>query len=155
MKKNFIIYLIISCLSIWMIQVSAKDAIDIVETNNNLIATEIEANALAEENTPMSSCEETFEVKEMNDCSKKVYQNTEKQLKAIIFEIESSLEYIEKRLFKKSHRQWNSFYKNYCEFATYMLKEEPGFPFHQYDCFDRATRHYMQSLEIFLESLDI
>jgi len=111
-----------------------------------------------------TNCADTTDLALMNDCAIKVYQQADKRLQELYQQLmpskQSSTEHPllnsnEKKLFKKSHASWLKSREDYCKFATQAIKNEPGYPFHKYDCLRRVTQQYIQNLEKYIEDLDV
>ncbi len=111
-----------------------------------------------------SHCADTTDLVVMNDCAIKTYQQVDKRLQELYQQLvppkQSSTEHPllssnEKKLFQKSHASWFKFREDYCKFATQAVKNEPGYPFHKYDCLRRITQQYIQNLEKYIEDLDV
>lgn len=111
-----------------------------------------------------TNCADTTDLAVMNDCAVKVYQQVDKRLQELYQQLippkhastESPLlNANEKKLFQKSHASWLKSRDDYCNFATQAIRNEPGYPFHKYDCLRRLTQQYIQNLEKYIEDLDV
>ena len=111
-----------------------------------------------------TNCADTTDLAVMNDCAVKVYQQVDKRLQELYQQLlppkPSSTEYPllnanEKKLFQKSNASWLKYRDDYCNFATQAVRNEPGYPFHKYDCLRRLTQQYIQNLEKYIEDLDV
>ena len=111
-----------------------------------------------------TNCADTTDLAVMNDCAVKVYQKVDKRLQDLYQQLvppkQSPMERPllnanEKKLFQKSHASWLKSRDDYCNFATQAIRNEPGYPFHKYDCLRRITQQYIQNLEKYIEDLDV
>jgi uncharacterized protein YecT (DUF1311 family) len=111
-----------------------------------------------------TNCADTTDLAVMNDCATKAYQQADKRLQELYQQLvpikQSSTERPllnsnEKKLFQQSHTSWLKSREDYCNFATQAVKNEPGYPFHKYDCLRRITQQYIQNLEKYIEDLDV
>lgn len=113
-----------------------------------------------------TNCADTTDLAVMNDCAMKVYQQVDKRLQELYQQFIPSKQSSmaerpllnsakEKKLFQQSHDSWLKTRDDYCNFAAQAARNEPGYPFHQYDCLRRITQQYIHNLEKYIEDLDV
>lgn len=152
MKKYFLL------LNVWLIfnsqNIAAANANEMPLDNNRYQAESFET----------TNCADTTDLAVMNDCAVKVYHQVDKRLQELYQQLvppkpspteHPLLNANEKKLFQKSHASWLKSRDDYCNFATQAIRNEPGYPFHKYDCLRRLTQQYIQNLEKYIEDLDV